>query len=112
MGLLSKATLKQNSILRPSVKADVRVFIENYAKTSGSFHCIVLKSDAETTSGMVSHLGSVLALENGSCLVLVPVTMDRQLLAHRISGSLSAAVLCQCAAESASEAIKILASFL
>jgi len=112
MGLLSKAASKQYSYAQSPAKPDVRVFMENYAKSSCPFHCIVIKSGAAQLSGMVSHLGSVCALENGNCVVLVPLSMDRGLLAHRISKSLCAGVLCQFAAQSASEAVKTLASFL
>jgi hypothetical protein len=112
MGLLVKAVIKQNSNAQLSVKPDVRVFIENYAKTSGSFHCIVVDSGVTGVDGMVSHLGSVLKLENGNSIILVPLSTDRHLLAHQISKNLSAGVLCQFAAQSASEAVENLAFFL
>jgi len=112
MGLLSKAAIKQCSNTQSPAKPDVRMFIENYAKTRGPFHCIVVNSGAAQLSGMVSRLGSVHVLENGNSIVLVPLSMDRGLLAHRISNSLCADVLCQFAAQSAGEAVKNLASFL
>ena len=112
MGLLSKAADKYGSITRSSVKKEVRSFMKSYAKTNGSFHCIIIKAGYTTVSGMVSHIGSAWDMGNGKCLVLVPRAMDRQLLAHRLSESLSAGILCQYAAASPDEALTTLASFL
>ncbi|MDR2258829.1 MAG: hypothetical protein LBE14_06745 [Treponema sp.] len=47
----------------------------------------------ERVSRMVSSFGSVFPLPPGNCLVLFPETIDRELLAHRLSKSLDSQVL-------------------
>jgi hypothetical protein len=42
---------------------------------------------------MVSSFGSAFFLPPGNCLVLFPETIDRELLAHRLSKGLAAQVL-------------------
>ena len=112
MGLLSKAAEEHTFKLPPGDKNKCRQFLENYAKKYNSFHCILIKAGADILHGMVSHFGSVFDLENGACLVLVPREMDRQLLVHRLSQSLDADILHQCAACSPDEALTSISSFL
>jgi hypothetical protein len=77
--------------------------IRRYHKGCASFQGIVLESprgDGETktdftekVSRMVSSFSSVFPLSRGNCLMLFPETMDRELLAHRLSKSLTVRVL-------------------
>jgi hypothetical protein len=112
MGLLSKAAVKQNTGFSAGAGDEARSVIENFQKSVSSFHCIVLENAGTSTAAMLARAGAVCALPSGNCLVLVPGAADRELLAHRLSKSLNAAVLCQCGAASAEEAYSALDSWL
>ena len=111
MGLLSKAAVQHSSEPESPAIAGLRAFIEEYQTISGVFQCIVLNADAAAVNPTVAHFGAVHALRSG-CLVLAPRSMDRELLAHRLSKSLNADILCQCGADSAESALQSLADWL
>jgi hypothetical protein len=92
--------------------------IQEYRKSHPVFQAIVLdfpggagetgESFGEKVSRMVGNFGSALSLSPGSSLVLIPENMDRELLAHRLSKSLNAQVLCQFAADDPGKALTLL----
>ena len=63
------------------------------------FSCIVLERPAaetsfcERVSAMVDHTGTVIPLPSDRPLILFPIMMDRELIAHRLSRTLSTKVL-------------------
>ncbi|GHV94050.1 hypothetical protein AGMMS50293_03700 [Spirochaetia bacterium] len=111
MGLLSKAAVQHSSEPESRAIAELRAFIEEYQTISGVFQCIIINADAATVNPMVTHFGAAYTLPSG-CLVLIPYSMDRELLAHRLSKSLNADILCQCGADSAESALQSLADWL
>jgi hypothetical protein len=59
----------------------------------GSMQGIVLGEFSARVNRMVSALGAARALPSRRCLVLFPNSIDRELLAHRLSKSLNTEVL-------------------
>ena len=113
MGLLSKAAVRCSPGESAKARDDAREFIEDFQKTNPSFHCIVLENTGElVTAGILGKTGKSRALPGGNCLVLAPGRIDRDLLAHRLSKSLAAKLLCRCGAGSAEEALEALAPWL
>ena len=108
MGLLDKSDVGDTD----KYKTAVEVFLEDYAKKNGAFHGIIFRYDMHVIFDMISHFGSVLELDNGNCLVMIPRNIDRQLLVHRLSKSLKITPLYQCAAEYAVEAMISLTAFM
>jgi hypothetical protein len=104
MGLLSKAAVKQ------AARADLRAVINAYQTDNLSFNCIVLHADAQSVNAMVSAAGAVQPLGGGKCLILLPLSVDRELLAHRLSKTLNAEILCQCAANSSDTVLEAITS--
>ena len=110
MGLLSRASAGQENT-ESDYKAAMELFIEDYAKKHGAFHCIVFNCDMHELYGMISHFCSIMELDKGNCLILVPKNIDRQLLAHRLSETLKITVLYQSASDNAVEALISLSAF-
>jgi len=78
-----------------ALEEKIAQYHENYA----DFHCLVFdlpNSESEDdkdnffekVSNMINKAGSVIPLSMNRPLILLPVTMDRELIAHRISKSL------------------------
>jgi hypothetical protein len=125
MGLLSKAVVKVNPELDKTgqVQREIADEIRQYLKNQSVFQGIILKfppgetGEAEAdfagkVSRMVSSFGSVFPLSAGNCLLLLPETMDRELLAHRLSQSLKTRVLYQFQADDPGMAIIQLGPYL
>jgi hypothetical protein len=97
--------------------------IAQYHKINSRFNGIVLdlpagmaKDEAEgfnkTVYNMVALLGITLALPSGRSLVLLPGTLDEELVAHRLSNSLNTKVPMLFKAESPGEALDRIRSYL
>jgi hypothetical protein len=100
MGLLSKAAVKAG---------DAEYEIREYHKNQPSFQGIVLKiAFDQKLSRMLSGLGAAGFLSPENTLVLIPETVDRELLAHRLSKSLNAQVLYQFEADDPGKALDLL----
>jgi hypothetical protein len=111
MGLLEKAGVEQIKA-KQIYKKSVEAFIEDYAKRNGAFQCIVFNCDMHALYGMISHFGSVLELDKGNCLVLIPKNVDCKLLVHRLSESLKITPIYQSSAGRAIEAFTGLEAFM
>jgi hypothetical protein len=142
MGLLSKAAVKadlepdspgkgpkdnrrRSSAQKNSPVPDIIANeLRQYHTIHSSFQGIVIASPggkkagdgqgefAERISQMVSSFGSVFSLPPGNYLVLFPETMDRELLAHRLSKSLNTRVLYHFQADDPGIALQQLISYL
>jgi hypothetical protein len=100
MGLLSKAAVKTG---------DAAYEIREDHKNQPFFQGIVLKiSFDQKISRMMSYLGAAGPLSGENTLVLIPQTVDRELLAHRLSKSLHAQVLYQFEADDPGKALDLL----
>ena len=106
MGLLSKASAK---IVSESASAyenaeesnTLEGQIAQYHQSHAYFNCVVLEipdsaekaNFCESVSGIIHTAGIVISLPSGHPLILLPITMDRELIAHRLSKSLSTGAL-------------------
>jgi hypothetical protein len=97
--------------------------IRQYLKNQSFFQGIILqfprqengetKADfTEKVSRMVSSFGSVFSLSTGNCLTLFSKTMDRELLAHRLSKSLNTQVVYHFQADDPDTALSQLGPYL
>ena len=75
--------------------------IIRYHKINPVFNCVLLEIPASSggedkadfcqkVSGMINKIGSVIPLPSGRPLILLPSSIDRELIAHRLSKSLAA----------------------
>ncbi|MDR2477753.1 MAG: hypothetical protein LBD48_00415 [Treponema sp.] len=115
MGLLGKAAGS------PVPRLGIRAVIENYHAINSFFHCIVLEAGTahkkgnlcQTATAMLEHLQPACEeLAGGNCMVLIPGCLDRELFAHRLSGSTGSAVLFQCSAGSAELVIEAVQPYI
>jgi hypothetical protein len=88
MGLLSK--IEDRSSAAGSLRSSIIRFHERHS----GLNCIVFENHKGNTflaqvSGMLSGTGDVVPLSSGRALVLLPGTLDRELIAHRLSKSLN-----------------------
>ena len=140
MGLLDRAgSLAVKSELSPPVPVNEDV-VESIAQSAVEgevaffhrmhldFECLVLDGSAadgadkdaaggdfcETVSAIIDKAGTVIPLTQGMTqgfpLILLPAALDRELIAHRLSKTLSAKVLLSFSADSAESAIRQLNS--
>ena len=106
MGLLNKAENGTvETALRLKKTADclpktLKEKIAQFHKNQGNINCILFdvpenskgKEDfCHRIAGMLDKNGTVIPLQTGRPLVLLPLSMDRELVAHRISKSLDTA---------------------
>jgi hypothetical protein len=80
MGLLSRARDKESH--------DPEAQITQFCAANPDFHCIVFEL-SEGLKEMVDKAGTVISLPLNRSLVLLPIAMDRELIAHRLSKNLS-----------------------
>ncbi|MDR2159815.1 MAG: hypothetical protein LBP23_07085 [Treponema sp.] len=93
--------------------------VGRFLQGRGSFQGIVLKLPSGTekerfvrqTEKILSSLGSVCSLSPQSCLVLVSVNTDSELLAHRLSQSLKVRVLHRFRTDTLKEALEQLSPY-
>jgi len=115
MGLLSKVeSITAGLAIEPiktfdSMPKTLNEKIAQFQKNRGNFNCILFEIPGPSTgepaglhSGdregfcrkvaeMLDKTGTIIPLNNGRPLVLLPLTMDRELISHRISKSLDSA---------------------
>ena len=94
----------------------IRESIAEYHSTYTEFNCIILEFSGspgkkklvtfcKKVTKTMDKAGKVIPLSNGRLLVLLPMRMDRELIAHRLSKSLNAAAVLSFGANSPDEAI-------
>ena len=97
--------------------------IAQYNRIYADFNCIILDFPASSgkeartqffnkVSKMITLSGTVLQLDSGRPLILFPVVKDRELIAHRLSKSLSSKALLSCEASSPEDVINHLNSLV
>jgi len=110
MGLLGRAV---NNTAEPSSdtpEGSIAKFCEIYT----NFSCILFEIPQNTegkidfckkVSIMVGKMGTVIPLQNGRPLVMLPLSLDRDLIAHRLSKTLNAKILLSFQADSSETVI-------
>jgi len=102
MGLLSRIEIAAEPVLKPKTTLDslpktLEEKIAQFHRNRGNINCILFEIPVGKESGdifcrkvteMIDNAGTVIPLQNGQPLVLLPLSMDRELVAHRISKSL------------------------
>jgi hypothetical protein len=93
--------------------------IAQYNKINSQFNGILLDLPADTAEdfnkavyNMVTLLGIAVVLPSGRNLILLPGTLDKELVAHRLSKSLNVKALMVFTAESSGEALNFIRSYL
>jgi len=111
MGLYHKVLSLDDPADTKNVGKAVEREITLFHKAHPSFSCIVLEEGVsgetnfcEEVSTMVDSTGTVVPLKGKSLLILLPQSKDRELVAHRLSKTLSAKVLFSCEADNPSAA--------
>jgi hypothetical protein len=116
MGLLGKAIAwnEVNADSADVVPGDIQSIIADFHRKNASFHCILLqRASAAEVSPMIASYGAVCTEVSGTqCLVLLPGGLDRELFAHRLSGSTDSTLLLQASAHSPSGALELLSPHL
>jgi len=104
MGLLSRAN--DNST---ELSSEELGFIESNCVEYNNFNCILFEnpSNAEDktlfcqkVNTMIDKMGTVTSLSTGRPLVMLPLSIDRELIAHRLSKTLNAKILLSFQADS------------
>jgi len=102
MGLLSRAN---DNITEPSSEE----LIKKYCGEYNNFNCILfenpLNTDPKTqfcqkVTTIIDKMGVVISLSTGCPLIILPLSIDRELIAHRLSKTLNAKILLSFQAES------------
>ena len=102
MGLLSRA---KDDPVEPSSEA----FIKKYSEEYNDFNCIVIEcppnADDKTQfckklNTMIDKMGAVILLSTGRPLIMLPLSVDRELIAHRLSKTFNLKILLSFQADS------------
>ena len=120
MGLLSRAADAEKPSAEPNALEEK---IAQYHETNASFHCLVFEQPGSAgtdeaagffnkVSEMINKSGSVIPLSLNRPLILLPITLDRELIAHRISKSLKTIPLLSFEANNPENALSILKPLL
>ncbi|MDR2304253.1 MAG: hypothetical protein LBE10_06670 [Treponema sp.] len=116
-GLLERGMKKRSPISGEEESGGLETIIRRSMEGENGVGGIILKDRKDTkdfpaaVSRAVSSLGNVFPLPDSTCLILVPATMDQELLAHRLSKSLDAKIALRFEADSADKVLEILKSF-
>jgi hypothetical protein len=116
-GLLERGMKKRSLISTEEEGGGLETLIRRSMEGENGVGGIILKDRKgqknflAAVSGAVSSLGNVFPLPDSTCLILVPVNMDQELLAHRLSKSLDAKTVLRFEADSAGKVLEILKSF-
>jgi hypothetical protein len=119
--LVRKASLASKS--GANISGPLEAAIMQYNKVNAQFNGIVLDLPAgmaeeevedfkKTLYNMVALLGITMLLPSGHSLVLLPGTLDKELIAHRLSNSLNAKALMVFEAKNSEEALAFIRSYL
>jgi hypothetical protein len=93
------------------VKNDIRA----YHRVNPSFQGIVLENGGDVpdnTAGMISSFGIAIALPSRNTLILFPPSLDRELIAHRLSKSLHRTCVCTFTADNPDSAFAVIQPFI
>jgi hypothetical protein len=110
MGLLEKAAaiIKKQMAVRTKITG----YCQSNPDSLGGFQGILLENSnaafAKQVAIMVGALGLTLVLSSSRFLILLPLTLDRELIAHRLSISLCAEVLICFAADNPDKALELI----
>jgi len=110
MGLLSRTV---DNTTKPQDK--LAESITKFSSVYASFSCILFEVPRNTDDNaifckkvnvMIDKMGTVIPLPNGRPLVMLPLSQDRELIAHRLSKTLNAEILLSFPADSSETVIK------
>jgi hypothetical protein len=101
----------------------VRTKIAAYCQTNANFQGILLETPGGTQKNnalsfaervwiMAGALGFIIVLPSNRLLILLPPSLDRELIAHRLSLSLGSKVLVCCQADNPEKALELLRPYL
>jgi len=116
MGLLSRAVNNTTEPFPDTPEGSIAKFSGTYS----NFNCILLEIPQNTEDNtdfckkvttMVGKMGTVIPLPNGRPLVMLPLPLDRELIAHRLSKTLNAKILLSFQADSSETVINNINSF-
>jgi len=102
MGLLSRTN---DNITDPSLLELIKKYSEEY----NNFNCIIFENPPNTddttqfrqkVNTMIDKMGTVISLSTGRPLIMLPLSVDRDLIAHRLSKTLNAKILLSFQADS------------
>ncbi|MDR2608287.1 MAG: hypothetical protein LBC57_07830 [Treponema sp.] len=116
-GLLERGMTKRSMISTEEKSGGLETVIRRSMEGENGVGGIILKDNKgkknfpSAVSRAVSSLGNMFLLPDSTCLVLVPVNIDQELLAHRLSKSLDAKTVLRFEADSAGKVLEILKSF-
>jgi len=102
MGLLSRTN---NNSTEPSLQELIKKYGEEYNNLS----CIIFENPpnandnaqfCQKVNTMIDKMGAVISLSTGRPLIMLPLSVDRDLIAHRLSKTLNAKILLSFQADS------------
>ena len=101
----------ENNVENVVVFNDVEEQLAFFHRVHFDFDCLVLDGSAEgdfceAVSAIIDKTGTVIPLPQGFPLILLPPVLDRELIAHRLSGTLSAKILLSFRADSPDSALE------
>jgi hypothetical protein len=108
MGLLSRAN---DNPIEPSLEA----FIKKYGDEYNNLNCMVVECPPNTDNKtqfcqkintMIDKTGAVIPLSTGRPLIMLPLSVDRELIAHRLSKTLNVKILLSFQADSSEIVMK------
>jgi len=96
------------------VEKDLRIFLEQYHVAHSTIGGMVIDTQEgiEKISSMVSNFALVKELSTRYCLVLLPVSLDWNLIAHRLKNDLNIEIPLVFSAESSAEALRKIQPYL
>jgi hypothetical protein len=118
MGLREKILSKKSQWDLDETGEGARSKIAEYQQSYASFQGIVLEAPvgaeafAKQVRAMVGALGQAFCVPPKRALVLLPPTLDRKTIAHRLSASLAAEVLSCFEADTADKALELIQPYL
>jgi len=116
MGLLSRAVNNPAEPFSDTPEGSIAKFCGIY----NNFNCILFEVPQNTedktdfckkVNAMVGKMGTVIPLPNGRPLVMLPLSLDRELIAHRLSKTLNTKILLSFQADSSEIVINNINSF-
>jgi len=115
MGLLSRASdlVKEHDLCLTSLRA-VKKNIAEFYRQYTAFNGIVFEASSElcaTIARVIGSAGIVITLPNGYPLVLLPAMLDRELIAVRLSKTLTMRIVFLFTADSVENALLKISSF-
>jgi hypothetical protein len=118
MGLLNRAndnSAESSSSKRTAAKKPAAFsgtsgeLIKKYCREYNNFNCILFENPpnaddktqfCQKVNTMIDKMGTVISLSTGRPLIMLPLSIDRELIAHRLSKTLNAKILLSFQADS------------